>query len=103
MIAFETPFRVFDVGQLVRHRRYGYRGVIARYDLSCQASQEWYQANKTQPDREQPWYHVLVDSPDRDAITYAAQTSLTADFERDPIQHPLIERFFEDLILQAVA
>ena len=50
----------FDVGTLVRHRRYGYRGVIVAFDATCQASDQWYYSNQTQPSHDQPWYHVLV-------------------------------------------
>ncbi len=84
----------FQPGQLVQHRRYGYRGVVVDCDLTCQADQDWYESNRTQPDRDQPWYHVLVDGSD--TITYAAQTSLTEDSSDDEVEHPLVEYFFED-------
>ena len=82
----------FAPGQVVRHRRYDYRGVVVDFDMSCAAGDEWYHRNRSQPDRDQPWYHVLVDGSD--VITYAAQTSLEADGEPEPIAHPLIEYFF---------
>ena len=83
---------VFQPGQLVRHRRYGYRGVVVDYDRTCQADESWYHGNRTQPPRNQPWYHVLVH--DSQATTYAAQTSLEPDFGDDPVEHPLVEVFF---------
>ena len=65
---------LFEVGWIVRQRRYGYRGVVVAFDLTCQAEDGWYFANRTQPERYQPWYHLLVhDGPH---VTYAAQTSL---------------------------
>ena len=94
MIAPATPPPAFQLGQLVRHRRYGYRGVIVEYDLLCTAPDNWYYSNRTQPDRNQPWYHVLVHQSDG-AMTYAAQTSLEADLSNQPIDHPLIDLFFE--------
>lgn len=84
----------FAPGQLVRHRRYDYRGVVVDFDMSCGASDEWYHRNRSQPDRDQPWYHVLVDGSD--VITYAAQASLMSEEATEPITHPLIEYFFED-------
>ena len=54
-----SPAR-FQPGHLVRHRRYGYRGVVVALDLECGAGDDWYRSNRTQPDRDQPWYHVLV-------------------------------------------
>ena len=86
----------FKPGQLVRHRRYGYRGVIVDYDLECQADEAWYQKNQTQPPREQPWYHVLVDGAEH--TTYAAQTSLQPDHEIGEIRHPLLTVFFSDFV-----
>ena len=83
---------LFQPGQLVRHKRYGYRGVVVDYDLTCQASEEWYQSNQTQPERNQPWYHVLVDQTG--TTTYPAQSSLSADEDAQPIIHPLLSYFF---------
>jgi heat shock protein HspQ len=82
----------FRPGQLVRHRRYGYRGVVVAVDLSCRASDEWYQRNKTQPLRAQAWYHVLVDGGE--LTTYAAETSLEEDESGRPVAHPLVTAFF---------
>lgn len=84
----------FERGQLVRHRRYGYRGVVVGLDFECLADEQWYLSNKTQPDRSQPWYHVLVH--DTDGTTYAAQESLEADTSGRPVAHPLVERFFDE-------
>jgi heat shock protein HspQ len=92
MIASTTPLPMFSPGQLVRHKRYGYRGVVVDYDPTCQASDEWYRSNQTQPDRNQPWYHVLVHGTS--TVTYAAQTSLDADASGEPVVHPLVSAFF---------
>jgi len=83
----------FEPGQLVRHRRYGYRGVVVERDESCQADEAWYQKNQTQPDRNQPWYHVLVS--DSSSCTYAAAENLIADESGLPISHPLLAYFFD--------
>ena len=82
----------FKPGQLVKHRRYHYRGVVVEYDLYCQAGEDWYQSNQTQPLRNQPWYHVLVHNSTIN--TYTAESSLMMDDSSDPIHHPLIEYFF---------
>lgn len=84
---------VFHLGDAVQHRRYGYRGVVVDFDLRCLADEQWYQSNRTQPDRDQPWYHVLVDGSEM--VTYAAQDSLLADASGEPVEHPLMGAFFE--------
>ena len=84
----------FRPGQLVKHRRYNYRGVIVDLDQSCRADDDWYLANRTQPERDQPWYHVLVH--DSIQVTYAAQTSLEEDDSQAEIAHPLVPHFFSE-------
>ncbi len=86
----------FERGQLVCHKRYGYRGVIVDCDLKCTADEKWYQSNMTQPGKSQPWYHVLVDESDRN--TSAAQENLQADPTGRPIRHPLVVHFFGEFV-----
>ena len=93
MIAPTAPSPSFACGQLVKHRRYDYRGVVVAFDRYCQAPENWYQSNRTQPERNQPWYHVLVHGSG--TVTYAAQTSLEPDESDQPIDHPLVDQFFD--------
>jgi heat shock protein HspQ len=88
--------QLFQVGQLVRHKRYGYRGVVVSVDAECQAADEWYESNKTQPDRDQPWYHVLADGSDQ--VFYPAQTSLEPDESEDAVKNPNVKRFFSEFL-----
>ena len=95
MIAIRRPSRpTFEPGQLVRHRRYDYRGVVVARDDFCRASDDWYLRNQTQPERDQPWYHVLVDGSS--TCTYAASENLIADSSDRSIDHPLVPHFFSD-------
>ena len=84
---------LFATGELVRHRRYDYRGVVVALDRRFEGDEEWYLRNRSQPEREQPWYHVFVHGSN--AVTYAAQTSLLPDEECAEIGHPLLARFFD--------
>jgi len=92
--AFAADVPAFAIGQIVRHRRYGYRGVVVDFDMRCEADEAWYKKNRTQPEREQPWYHVLVHASGH--TTYAAQSSLEPDPGREPIEHPWLGAFFHD-------
>ncbi len=91
----DPEFR-FEIGQLVRHRRYGYRGVVFDRDAKCEAEDEWYENNQTQPPRDRPWYHVLVDG--REHSTYAAQSNLEADPSPRPVNHPWLEKVFSSFV-----
>jgi len=88
-----VPSIYYDLGTVVRHKLYGYRGVIVAVDPQCMAGETWYQSNKTQPPRNQPWYHVLVHDSGG-LSTYVAQTNLDADVSGDPIEHPRINCYF---------
>lgn len=82
----------FEIGTLIQHRRYGYRGVVVAVDETCRADEAWYKKNQTQPERDQPWHHVLVHgSP---SVTYAAGQNLMTDSELAEIHHPLLAEFF---------
>ena len=82
----------FEVGALVEHRRYGYRGVVVGRDADCRADEDWYRSNLTQPSRTQPWYHVLVHGAQHS--TYAAEDSLQPDDGGEQVVHPLSKRCF---------
>jgi heat shock protein HspQ len=91
---FPDELPEFRAGQMVTHRRYGYRGVIVDFDMSCHADEAWYQSNQTQPDRDQPWYHVLVHGSTGN--TYVAQEHLQLDEQLEAIDHPLVSEFFDE-------
>jgi heat shock protein HspQ len=84
----------FRPGQVVRHRRYGYRGVVVDADPACEADETWYHGHEPQPDRDQPWYHVLVHNSMQ--VTYAAQSSLETDDSGDEVIHPYVPYFFTE-------
>jgi heat shock protein HspQ len=88
-----TPGIYFELGAVVVHKRYGYRGVIVALDPRCMAGDTWYQSNKTQPPREQPWYHVLVHDSGG-LSTYVAQSNLENDTSCEPIEHPRLSSYF---------
>lgn len=87
---------LFRPGELICHRRYGYRGVVVDVDLFCFADDDWYMRNRSQPPRLQPWYHILVDKSD--AVTYAAESSLELDDADSPVSHPYLSLFFQSYV-----
>ncbi len=84
------------VGQLVKHKLFDYRGVIVDVDATFQGSDEWYEMMaRTRPPRDQPWYHVLVHEAEH--MTYVAERNLQPDLTGEPIHHPALGQFFDDL------
>jgi len=83
----------FAPGQVVRHRRFGYRGLIFDVDAVFSQSPEWYEIMaETHPPKDRPWYHVLVDGEKH--TTYVAEENLMECFETESFEHPLLSRLF---------
>ena len=83
----------YSVGQIIHHLRFEYRGVIVDVDATFQGTEEWYrEMAKSKPPRDKPWYHVLVDQSF--TMTYVAERNLEADPSPKPINHPLIDQYF---------
>lgn len=84
----------FSIGQLVHHRRFDYRGVVVDIDPIFMGSDEWYdQVAQSRPPKDKPWYRVLVHDASHE--TYVAERHLEEDAEETPINHPLVETFFQ--------
>jgi heat shock protein HspQ len=85
----------FGVGQVIRHLRFDYRGVIVDVDATFEGSDEWYdQVARSRPPKDRPWYHVLVHGADH--TTYVAERHLALDDSGEPIQHPLLSEYFDE-------
>lgn len=83
---------IFKPGYIVRHRKYGYRGLVVDIDLSCKASDDWYYTSAIQPNRYQPWVHILVDGTDQ--VTYVGESEIIPDKSAAQFSHPLLAYFF---------
>jgi heat shock protein HspQ len=87
----------FHVGQLVRHLRFGYRGVVFDVDEVFRGTEAWYeQVARSRPPRDRPWYHVIVDGAAH--TTYVADRHLEADDSREPIDSPLVAQMFDRFV-----
>ncbi len=87
----------FSLGQIIHHRKFDYRGVIFDIDAVFSGSDEWYEAMaKSKPPKNEPWYHVLVDNSRQS--TYVAEQNLVNTAQILPINHPLIDRYFNGFI-----
>ena len=84
----------FAVGQIIHHRKAGYRGVIFGVDAEFSLSEEWYeQVALSRPPKDRPWYHVLVDGATH--TTYVAERHLADCDDRSQVAHPLLGDYFE--------
>jgi len=83
----------------IKHKLWGYRGVIIGWDEVARAPANWIQEmHKNNPSwQQQPNYAILVDTRDRPApqITYVPQENMEV-VKHTKILHPSVEDYFEN-------
>lgn len=102
---YRAPSLKFSVGDIIRHKRYHYRGLVYDWDQHCNVDEGWIQqmgVDALPGGRHQPFYRVLVDVRDRPfQNTYVAQCNLEllqpVATETAEVQHPDIGQYFEGL------
>lgn len=87
----------FALGDVVRHRLFGFRGVIFDVDPVFANSEEWYEAipEEVRPMRDQPFYHLLAENAETSYVAYVSQQNLEPDASDEPVDHPAISGLFE--------
>jgi len=83
----------FFIGQVVQHKRYGYRGVVIDVDPAYQSVNENMPKLSIKP-QSSPWYHLLVHEQENEK--YVSERHLQPDMTGDPVDHPFVEMFFSD-------
>ena len=84
----------FSIGQVVRHRFFGFRGVIFDVDPEFMNTEEWYNRipEQVRPRKDQPFYHLLAENSenpeDSHSVAYVSEQNLTADDTDEPVSHP---------------
>lgn len=93
-----TPFKTakFEIGAVVRHRLFPFRGIIFDVDPVFDHSEEWYQAipAEVRPSKDQPFYHLLAENNEAKYVAYVSEQNLLADDSGEPVTHPQISDYF---------
>lgn len=89
----------YQIGQVVRHRVYPFRGVIFDVDPSFNNTEEWYQSipEDVRPSKDQPFYHLLAENSETEYIAYVSEQNLVPDESDEPLRHSQVPELFEDL------
>ena len=93
----------FEIGMPVKHRVYGFRGVIFDVDPIFNNTEEWWESipEDVRPRKNQPFYHLLAETPEPERSPYIAYVSeqnlVPEEWDDDPISHPVLEEFFEGM------
>jgi heat shock protein HspQ len=86
----------FAIGQVVRHRKYPFRGIIYDVDPVFANTDEWWLAipEEVRPRKDQPFYHLFAENADTEYVAYVSEQNLLADTSGDPVRHPQVEEMF---------
>lgn len=89
----------FQIGQVVRHRLFPFRGVIFDVDATFNNTEEWWLSipEDVRPSKEQPFYHLLAENAETTYIAYVSEQNLLVDESGEPVRHPEIEAMFGEL------
>jgi heat shock protein HspQ len=92
----DTRHAKFQIGQVVRHRVFPFRGIIFDVDPEFANSQEWYEAIPVavRPRKDQPFYHLLAENQDSEYVAYVSEQNLLEDLEGGPLRHPQLNQIF---------
>ena len=87
----------FNIGQVVKHRIYPFRGVIFDVDPSFSNTEEWWRSipADVRPAKDQPFYHLYAENKDSQYIAYVSEQNLLPDESGEPVSHPQISERFE--------
>ena len=87
----------FNIGDVVRHRVYPFRGVIFDVDAEFSNTEEWWLSipEEIRPRKDQPFYHLLAENAEEgEYIAYVSEQNLVPDTSGEPVHHSQVEDFF---------
>lgn len=86
----------YQIGQVVRHRVYPFRGVVFDIDPVFNNTEEWYQSipAEIRPHKDQPFYHLFAENEETVYVAYVSEQNLLADNSGEPVRHPQVAETF---------
>lgn len=86
----------FQLGQVVKHRLFPFRGVIFDVDPTFNNTEEWWLSipEEIRPRKDQPFYHLLAENDKTEYVAYVSEQNLLVDDSDEPVRHSQIEKIF---------
>ena len=86
----------YHLGQVVRHKKHPFRGVVFDVDAKFSNTEEWYEAipEDSRPSKDQPFYHLLAENDQSYSVAYVSEQNLLADYTGRPVDHPDLSDLF---------
>ena len=87
----------FQIGQIVRHRIFSFRGVIFDIDPEFNNTEEWWLSipEEVRPRKDQPFYHLLAENSESEYVAYVSEQNLLPDESGEPVLHPQVSEAFK--------
>lgn len=87
----------FQIGQVVSHRIFAFRGLIFDVDPEFSNTEEWYRSipEDIRPRRDQPFYHLFAENAESEYVAYVSEQNLVADTTGIPLRHAQIAVMFD--------
>jgi heat shock protein HspQ len=94
---FKTDAK-YHLGQVLRHRKHPFRGVVFDVDAMFSNTQDWYEAipEDARPAKNQPFYHLLAENDQSYYVAYVSEQNLVPDDTGEPVTHPDLPDLFGD-------
>lgn len=85
-----TTHAKYNLGQVVRHKKHPFRGVVFDIDAEFANTEEWYDAipEEARPRKAQPFYHLLAENDHTYYVAYVSEQNLIPDETGEPVDHP---------------
>ena len=89
----------YQIGQIVRHRLYPFRGVIFDVDPTFNNSEDWWLSipPEIRPRKDQPYYHLFAENDETEYVAYVSEQNLLPDISGEPVEHPDVPDYFSEL------
>ena len=86
----------YQIGQVVRHRVFPFRGVIFDVDPEFANTEEWWNSipAEVRPSKDQPFYHLYAENAESAYVAYVSEQNLLPDESGEPLRHPLVVQNF---------
>jgi heat shock protein HspQ len=86
----------FQIGQIVRHRIFSFRGVVFDIDPEFNNTEEWWLSipEDVRPRKDQPFYHLLAENSESEYVAYVSEQNLLPDDSGEPIRHSQVAEIF---------
>ena len=93
----KTRTAKFQIGQVVKHRVFPFRGVIFDIDPEYNNTEEWWLSipAEVRPRKDQPFYHLFAENAETEYIAYVSEQNLLPDTSEMPVRHPQVAEVFE--------